>query len=164
MKVKMTERLKENWFYPVTLVLLAAIWLLARSVPPQELQGWELAVIFDVLVTLPLLFALCYRGKFTRNKLIIRIMALQCLGIWVATKIVPIESQTVLPQLAWLRYLGVAVLVLIELRIMVALYKIVFKAETSTSELEEIGMPPLLAKLALMEARFWRWVFSIFKR
>jgi hypothetical protein len=160
----MAERLKENWFYPVTLVLLTAAWMLARSVPSQELTGWELAVLFDVLVTLPLLFALCFRGKFTRNKLIVRIMGLQCLGIWLATKIVPLESQIVLPQLSWLRYAGLAVLALIELRIMVALFKIIFKTETSVKDLEEIGMPPFIAKLALMEARFWRWVFSIFKR
>jgi peptidoglycan/LPS O-acetylase OafA/YrhL len=160
----MTERLKENWFWPVTLVLIAWAWLVSRNLPPRDLSGWELAVLFDVLVTLPLFFALCYRGKLPRNKLIIRILALQCLGIWLATKIVPVESQIVLPHLAWLRYAGVAVLVLIELRIMVALFKIVFKADTNAKQLEGIGMPPLLAKLILLEARFWRWVFSVFRR
>lgn len=159
-----TKRLKENWFWPVTLVLMAAAWLLSRSLPPQELGGWEMAVLFDVLVTLPLLFAFCYRGKLTRNTLIIRILALQCLGIWLATKIVPVESQTLLPQLSWLRYAGLAVLVLIELCIMVVLFKTVFKVDTTSKQLEEIGMPPFLAQLVLLEARFWRWVFSVFKR
>lgn len=70
----------------------------------------------------------------------------------------------VLPQLAWLRYAGLTVLMLIEVRIMVALFKILFKPGTSSKQLEDIGMPPFLAKLALLEARFWRWVFSIFKR
>jgi hypothetical protein len=162
--LRMTERLKENWFWPFTLVLIALAWLVSRNLSPGDLKGWEWAVLFDVLVTLPVLFALCYRAKLRRNKLIIRILALQCLGIWLATKIVPIESQMVLPHLAWLRYAGIAVLVLIELRIMVALFKIVFKADTSARQLEDVGMPPLLAKLMLLEARFWRWVFSIFKR
>jgi hypothetical protein len=162
--VAMTERLKRNWFWPVTLVLLAAAWSFGLSLPPEELRGWEMAVVFDVLVTLPLLFALCYRSTLTRNNLIIRILALQCLGIWLATKIVPVESQILLPQLSWLRYAGLTVLVLIELRIMVVLFKTVFKADTTSKQLEEIGMPPFLAKLALLEARFWRWVFSLFKR
>ena len=160
----MTERLKENWFWPITLVLVALAWFVSNNLPPRDLSGWELAILFDVLITLPLLFVLCYRGKLQRNKLIIRVLALQCLGIWLATKMVPIESQIVLPQLAWLRYAGIAVLVLIELRIMVALFKIVLKADTSAKQLEEIGMPPFLAKLALLEAKFWRWVFSNFKR
>ncbi len=160
----MTERLRENWFWPVAFVLFTVAWSLSASLPPQDLSGWEMAVLFDALITLPLLFAICYRRKLTRKNLIIRILALQCLGIWLATKIVPIESQTLLPQLSWLRYAGLAVLVLIELRIMVALFKTVFKVDATSKQLEEIGMPPFLAKLALLEARFWRWVFSNFKR
>ena len=160
----MTERLKENWFWPVALVLLGAVWSLSANLPPQDLSGWEVAVLFDFLITLPLLFTLCYRRKLTRKNLIIRILALQCLGIWLATKIVPVESQILLPQLSWLRYAGLAVLMLIELRIMVVLFKTVFKADTTSKQLEEIGMPAFLAKLALLEARFWRWVFSFFKR
>lgn len=160
----MTGRLRENWFWPVALVMVTFAWSLSASLPPQNLSGWEVAVLFDVLITLPLLFALCYRRTLTRNTLIIRILALQCLGIWLATKIVPVESQILLPQLSWLRYAGLAVLVLIELRIMVVLFKTVFKVDTTSKQLEEIGMPPFLAKLALLEARFWRWVLSFFKR
>lgn len=160
----MTERLKANWFWPVAFALSVIVWLLTNTLPPQDLGYWELAVLFDVLFTLALLFALCYRGTLTRKNLVIRIIALQCLGIWLATKLVPVESQMVLPQLAWLRYAGMTVLILIEVRIMVALFKISFKPDTSSKQLEDIGMPPFLAKLALLEARFWRWVFSIFKR
>jgi len=160
----MTERLKANWFWLVALSSGVIVWLLTNTLPPQDLGYWELAVLFDVLVTLPLLFALCYRRTLTSKNLIIRIIALQCLGIWLATKLVPIESQMVLPQLAWLRYAGLAVLVLIEVRIIAALFKILFKPDTGLKQLEEIGMPPLLVKLALLEMRFWRWVFSIFKR
>ena len=160
----MTERLKANWFWLVALSSGVIVWLLTNTLPPQDLGYWELAVLFDVLVTLPLLFALCYRRTLTSKNLIIRIIALQCLGIWLATKLVPIESQMVLPQLAWLRYAGLAVLVLIEVRIMVALFKILFKPDTGSKQLEDVGMPPFLAKLALLEVRFWRWVFSVFKR
>ncbi|MBJ7527720.1 MAG: hypothetical protein JHD10_10865 [Sphingomonadaceae bacterium] len=160
----MTEQLKANWFWPVAFALSVIVWLLTNTLPPQDLGYWELAVLFDVLVTLPLLFTLCYRRTLTSKNLIIRIIALQCLGTWLATKLVPVESQMVLPQLAWLRYAGLTVLILIEVRIMVALFKILFKPDTSSKQLEDIGMPPFLAKLALLEARYWRWVFSIFKR
>jgi hypothetical protein len=160
----MTERLKANWFWLVALSSGVIVWLLTNTLPPQDLGYWELAVLCDVLVTLPLLFALCYRRTLTSKNLTIRIIALQCLGIWLATKLVPVESQMVLPQLAWLRYAGLAVLVLIEVRIMVALFKILFNPDTGSKQLEDVGMPPFLAKLALLEVRFWRWVFSVFKR
>jgi hypothetical protein len=160
----MIDRVKTNWFWPLAAALMAGAWLISRTLPPVELSGWEMAVLFDVIVTLPLLFILCYRRTLARNKLIIQIIALQCLGIWLASKIVPVESQQLLPQLEWLRYAGLAVLVLIELRVMVALFRILFKTETNEQQLEDIGMPPLLAKLALIEARFWRRVFSFFKK
>jgi hypothetical protein len=160
----MTQRLKDNWFWPLAIMLSAFAAFIARTTPVGALEGWEVAVVFDVLVTIPVLFALCYRAKLTRNNLIIRVVALQCLGIWLATKIVPVEAQSLLPQLSWLRYLGLAVLVVIELRVIVAMFRIIFKPGTGTAELENLGMPASLAKLALLEARFWRWVFSVFKR
>lgn len=164
MGVVITERLKANWFWPVALGLSGVLWLLTNTLPPQDLGYWELAVLFDVLVTLPLLFMLCYCRTLTFKNLIIRIIALQCLGMWLATKLVPVESQMVLPQLSWLRYAGLIVLILIEVRIMVALFKVLFKPDTGSKQLEDIGIPPFLAKLALLELRFWRWVFSVFKR
>jgi len=160
----MTERLKANWFWPVAFALSVIVWLLTNTLPPQDLGYWELAVLFDVLFTLPLLFALCYCGTLTRKNLVIRIIALQCLGIWLATKLVPVESQMVLPQLAWVRYAGLTVLIMIEVRIIFALFKVLFKPGTGSKQLEDVGMPPFLAKLALLEVRFWRWVFSVFKR
>jgi hypothetical protein len=160
----MTERLKNNWFWPLAFILVAIATLLSRAVPAQTLEGWEIVVLFDMLVTLPALFALCYRSKLTCGNLVVRILALQCLGIWLATKIVPLETQILLPQLSWIRYVGLGVLVLIELRVMVAMFRIVFKSETQSSDLEKLGMPPVLAKLALLEARFWRWVLGFFTR
>ncbi len=160
----MTERLKEHWFWPLALALVAVAWALAARLPSQDLAGWEVAVLFDAFITLPLLYLICYRKKLTRNAMIGRIIALQCLGIWAATKIVPVDQQVWLLQLSWLRYCGLAVLVFIELRLIVALFRIVFKPETTSQQLEDVGMPPFLANLALLEARFWRWAFSIFKR
>lgn len=160
----MTARIKENWFWPLAIALWAFAFLVSRNVPTPELAGWEIAVIVDVMITLPVLFAMCYHAKFTWQKMAIRILALQCFGIWLATMIVPADSQQILPQLSWLRFAGIALLVMIELRIIYAMLKIIFKTDTSTQQLEDLGMPTFLAKLALLEARFWRWVFSFFKQ
>lgn len=160
----MTERIRENWFWPLAIALWAVAFLGSRNVPMPVLDELEIAVIVDVMVTMPVLFALCYRAKLNWQMLAIRILALQCLGIWLATKILPVETQTILPQLSWLRYLGLAVLVVIEIRVVVALFRIVFKVDTGSKQLEKIGMPPLLAKLLLLEVRFWRWLFGIFRR
>src|SRR3546814_2556535 len=79
-------------------------------------------------------------------------------------KLVPVDSQLIIPYLSWLRYAGLAILLLIEIRLALILFKLVFKPDTTESQLQESGMPPLLAKAALLEARFWRWVFGVFGR
>jgi hypothetical protein len=160
----MTLAMKQNWFWPVAVVLFGLTWAIMLVSRPETSAGLELALLFDVLATIPVLFALCYAHVMPLGRLAIRIVALQCLGIWVAAKILPIESQVILLELRWLRNLGLAVLFVIELRLAIALLRLVFRAETKEADLQELGMPPLMAKLALAEARFWRWVVSAFRK
>jgi len=88
----------------------------------------------------------------------VRVFALQCAGIWLATKLVPVDEQSILPYLAVVRWAGLAVIVLFEIRLVAAVVKLQFKPKTTQDELEAAGMPPLLAKFAMLESRFWRWV------
>ena len=52
----------------------------------------------------------------------------------------------------------------IELRLMVAVVKTVFRKEATSQDLVEQGAPEFIAKLMILEARFWRWVLGLFKR
>jgi hypothetical protein len=45
----------------------------------------------------------------------------------------------------------------------IAVLRVLFGADPDPKELERQGMPPLLARLMLAEARFWRWVWSRLK-
>ncbi len=160
----MIAKVKENWFWPLAIMLMALAWTIGQLSSIEPNSSWEYAVVFDVLVTLPILFFLCYRNRNSLKVNLLGIVALQCSGIWLATKIVPIESQNILPYLSWLRYAGLALLFALEIGIVLALIKIVFRADTTATHVEQLGVPPFVAKLLLMEARFWRRVFSIFKR
>lgn len=158
------QYIKTHWFWPLSVILLGLCWIFTYYAPQEIPQGWELAVIFDILITLPILFFLCYRKTLSKKMLAFRIIALQCFGIWLASKIIPTNIQIFLPQLVWMRYVGLLVIAIVELRLMIALFKLVFRTDTQEKQLEEIGMPPLLAKLALMEARFWQRVISFFRK
>ncbi|MEK6637332.1 MAG: hypothetical protein AABY88_04535 [Pseudomonadota bacterium] len=163
--MSMIVKIKENWFWPLAIILVALAWDIGRFTQIKTDSSWEYAVVFDVLVTLPILYFVCYRKKVTFKHNIFRIIALQCTGIWLATKIVPIESQSLLPYLSWLRFGGLAVLFVFEAWIMLALIKLVFRPDTTADQIkQQLGAPAFVAKLILLEARFWRWVFSIFKR
>ncbi len=160
----MIAKVKENWFWPLAIALLALAWAIGQFSNIEPNSSWEYAVVFDVLFTLPILFFLCYRNKNSLKINLLGIVGLQCSGIWLATKIVPIESQNILPYLSWLRIAGLVLLFALEVGVVFALIKIVFRADTSAKEVEQLGVPPFVAKLLLMEARFWRRVFSFFKR
>jgi hypothetical protein len=78
----------------------------------------------------------------------------------IAAKIVPDQAETILRGLGWVRGLGIAVLTIFEGMAFVAAMRILFGDEPDAVALERQGIPPLLVKLMLAEARFWRWVWS----
>lgn len=155
-----------NWFVLILPLLAAAAYLMARTVPwAEEGAGFEAALLFDVCVTLPLLYALCYRRALRVSQLAIRCLGLACLGIFLLGYIVPPEGQSLLPSFGIARWIGIGVLVLIELRLLIAGIRLVFFSSASLEELQaKTGAPPLLAKMMLIEARFWKAVWRLLRR
>lgn len=151
---------RRHWFYLALPLLLAAAFS-ARSAFPWDTQPRlaEAATLFDWCLFVPALYALCYRDKPVRA-LALRLLALLCGGVWVAAMIVPLSAQTLLPGLGWLRSAGIAILVLVELAAAAAMLRIVFGAAPDPEALVRQGVPPLLARLMLAEARFWRWLWD----
>ena len=158
------EKLKQNWFWPVAILLWAAVWFLVRQMPQDIPANYEYAVLADVFITMPLLLWLCYRSQLTKKALLLRVVGAVSLGIWLASQMLQPEHQTILPLLGSLRNIGLGVAIAIELWLFVSILKIVFKKETTSQVLVDQGVPEFMAKLMLLEARFWRWVFGLFKK
>ena len=154
----MPALMRNNWFWPVAAIIAAAIWALSTISQVPLSPGFEKALLFDALITMPVLYLLCYRSSFTTTALIVRVLALQCAGIWLAAKLVPVGNQSILSHLTWIRWAGLAIVTLFEIRLVAAVVKLQLKPTTLQDELEAAGMPPVLAKLAMLEARFWRWI------
>jgi hypothetical protein len=154
-----------NWFLVLLPALFAISFFFTRSVDWGGTGGMAEAVtLFDWCVSIPFLYFLCYRKKLPARQLILRLLALACLGIWVATLLVPAAYQEILPQLSWPRRAGLAILVLIELRVLVAALRIVFSGTATAAELSQgIGIPPLIARMMMAEARFWRAVWRLIR-
>ena len=158
------ERLKQNWFWPVAILLWAAVWFLVRQMPQDIPANYEYAVLTDVFITMPLLLWLCYRSQLTTKALLLRVVGVISLGIWLASQMLQPEHQTILPLLGSLRNIGLGVAIAIELWLFVSILKIVFKKDTTSQVLVDQGVPEFMAKLMLLEARFWRWVFGLFRK
>ena len=155
-----------NWFLLVAPVLAVVGLLVARTVPwGTDDSGFEAVLLFDACVSVPVLYVLCYGRTMSVGQLAVRSLALACLGICLLGQVVPADAQSLLPRFGWARWIGIAVLLLIELRLLVAGIRLVFEGETTAHELQEkTGAPPLLARLMLLEARFWKAVWRFLRR
>jgi hypothetical protein len=57
------------------------------------------------------------------------------------------------------------VLALIELRLLAVALKLVFAGRATADEIaERTGAPPWIARLMLIEARFWKWLWRSIRR
>lgn len=147
-----------NWFVVAAPSLFLAAALVSRSAfTAVEGPVMERALLFDACVTLPALYALCYGRSLSLWQLALRMVGIACLGIYFLGFIVPVEEQRLLPAFAWARTAGMILLIVIELRILIATLGLLFRPDTTAEEVAaRSGMPMLTAKLMLLEARMWK--------
>lgn len=159
--------LKAHWF------VVAFVLIFAGNGTLTYLDGWgstrlmEAGLLFDFAILIPSLYLICYRDQ--GKKIIYKAIGLACLGIWATGKFIPEESHRILESVSFLRYVGLGVLFLIELRIGIAIFKSVFASEKQYEKnrdaaISEADMPVWLAKLMAWEANLWRKVWLSFKR
>jgi hypothetical protein len=154
-----------NWFILLMPALLLIGWLAGRAIPwAEEGRAMETALLIDACVTLPVLYALCYCGRLPHWQLVIRLLGIACLGIYLIGQVVPAEHQALLPAFSWARSIGLGFLILIELWLFVSVLRLVFRSGTTAEQLTaKTGAPPLIAKLLLLEARFWSAVWRFLR-
>jgi hypothetical protein len=159
-----TQALRTHWFFLVAPLVFAVDLYVGLSLRGEFDRLLEASLLFDLAVLLPGLYWLCYRQH--GRKAVIRAAAIACLGIWVASKVVPESERDVLNYVVPLRYLGLAVLVWLELVVFVAIYRTVFKGGSidEAASRAPADIPRWAAKLLAMEARFWLKVWDAVKR
>ncbi len=153
-----------HWFVPLAPVLLLIEYGFARSTDWVQAGPAEAAILFDLCLFVPFLYLLCYRRRLAGAALLVRAAALSLLGIYLASQLVPEQAQHLLPRLSWLRTAGLAVLILVELRLFAAILRMIFTGETSAEQVAARGGAPLwVARLMLLEARFWRALWRLIR-
>lgn len=151
--------LRRHWFIPLATAIVLG------DVGALHFQDWdhprlfEGAVLFDFAIVLPLLYLWCYRARGTG--VILPMIGLASLGIWAASHLIPVEHQHVLGSVAWLRTLAIAVLVLIEVKILFGFYKAVFASDSTPEDIAEklaadLPLPRWVTRVLAFEARMLR--------
>ena len=146
--------LKAHWYLPVAALILVVDSRTVWQIHQRQPQLAELGFLADVLLLLPFLAWLAYRGPGSRR--LLKPLAIACAGVWLASRILPPDCQHWLPYLRPLRWAGLAVLLVIELRLIVAVYRRAFggAAPMDTAKLlhNTGGVPHWLARLMAQEA------------
>lgn len=165
-KIISANGLKKHWFWP------AAFAIVAVNAMVVAIDGWqaprikEFGVLFDFALLIPALYLICYRAS--GKKAFVRTIALACLGVWATGHVVPSTHHFLISQIDWVRYVGLAVLVLIEIRLAIEIWRLAFRghAEDASQAIrekaEKEGAPPWVAKLMAAEAKIWKqlWRFA----
>ena len=158
------SQLRTHWFFLAAPLILAVNLYVGLSSRGEISPLIEFGLLFDLVVLVPCLYWLCYRAQ--GRKAIIKAAALACLGIWIALKLVPEQEQSVLGYVAPLRYVGLAALIWLELVVMVAIYRSMFKGNSVEETAAKVApdMPQWVVRLLAMEAAFWSKVWRVLKR
>jgi hypothetical protein len=156
------EWLKANWFFLAAAFVVLGDFSAMHHIAASRPRLLEAALLGDFVVVLPCLYGVCYRSR--GKKAWVRALALACLGIWAVSKLLPQDAQPLVVHLGPFRYLGMAVLALLEAQVVLAVYRAVFRGasvEQAAKTLQEkTDMPAWVARLAALEAAFWRRVAS----
>ena len=156
---------KNHWFWPAAIAVCSVNALVLLLDGWQSPQIKEAGVLFDFAVLIPALYLICYWkiGK----KAVIKTIAFACLGIWVAGHIVPNEHHAILNEVGSLRYVGLAVLLAIEIRIGIEIFRLAFRSKSHAEsdsavkrKAEEEDIPPWVANIMAWESRMWRKTWS----
>ena len=156
--------LRVHWFFFIAPVVLAVNLYVGLSERGDIDRFVEAGLLFDLMVLILCLYWLCYRRR--GRHAVIQAAALACLGIWAALKLVPESERILLNYVAPIRYVGLTVLVWLDLIVVLAIYRSVFKGGSVTEAASHApdGVPPWIAKLLALEARFWLTVWGKVKR
>jgi hypothetical protein len=165
--VKLKLGLMQHWFFVAAVLVTgvnSAIAFTDTWDPPRLLEA---GMLFDLALVIPALYWLCYRK--TDKSIWPRLIAVGCLGIWVAGHLVPDQHHYLLSDLSVLRYAGLAILVLLELKLIFAMYRAAFgtgdHAQHKLDEVfEDAALPPWVQRIVKWEVGVWKQIGAALKR
>ncbi len=147
-----------NWFLPVAIAVVGTDVVVAQAGPMT--RAVEAGLLLDLVVLLPCLYLFSIRGRAG----LARAVGLACLGIWVAAKLIPEADRMLLVYIAPLRYVGLVVLVLLELAVVRLIYRTLTSSGSEAAAAQrasaESGMTLWVARLIAWEMRIWSKAIS----
>lgn len=165
MELKLTKP-REKWFFLIALPLAVAIELaFARSLDWTTYPRSEWVALFDLCVFMPLLYLLVFSSELTRKARILRCLGIAGVGLFAASLIVPVSNQFIIGELLHLRNAAMVGVIAFEGWVLWKVIGAVYRRNADAKTLErEFAMPEWVARLMVLEAKFWKAVWQFLRR
>ena len=153
---------RERYFFLLILPLAVIIeWAFAVTHDWLAYPRSEWVVLFDLCLFVPLLYFICFSSSLEMRARLIRTAGIVGMGLFAARFIVPEANQFVIADLAHLRNLMLVCVLAFEGWVFFKVIQAVYRRNADAAALErDFAMPAWIAKLMVLEARFWKAVWA----
>jgi hypothetical protein len=160
------RRPREKWFFLVALPLAIAIeWAFARSLDWAAYPRSEWVVLFDLCIFMPLLYLAAFGSELARKARLLRVLGIAGIGLFASSFIVPAPNQFIISELSAVRKVAMVGIVAFEGWILWKVIGAVYRHNADAKTLErDFAMPEWIAKLMVLEAKFWKAVWAFLRR
>ena len=157
---------REKWFFLIALPLAIAIeWAFARSLDWSAYPRSEWVALFDLCVFMPLLYLAAFSSALTRKARLLRGLGIAGIGLFASSFIVPGPNQYIIGELSALRNAAMIGIIAFEGWLLWKVIGAVYRQNVDAKTLErEFAMPEWVAKLMVLEAKFWKAVWQFLRR
>ncbi|NIE79329.1 hypothetical protein [Asaia sp. As-1742] len=151
--------MRKHWFYPYIVMSYIAVFLWLSGFQNSPVKAAHQTLIGATWIgTLVLACWVCDRPP-TLMRGLVRSLALGGSGLWIARHTLPGFDEGATPHIGWVRFISVGLAVLCESIVLIAAMRLVFGKTGDPDKLNDLGLPPLVVRAMLAEARFWRRVW-----
>lgn len=157
---------REKWFFLIALPLAIAIeWAFARTLDWSAYPRSEWVALFDLCVFMPMLYLTAFTSELTRKARLLRCLGVAGAGLFASGLIVPEPNQFIIGELSAVRKIAMVGIVAFEGWVLWKVIGAVYRHDADAKTLErEFAMPEWIAKLMVLEARFWKAVWQFLCR
>jgi hypothetical protein len=165
MEFKLTK-LNEKWFFLAVLPLAIAIeWAFAQSLDWTAYPRAEWVALVDLCVIVPIIYFAFFSRSLGMKARLIRTAGIAGLGLLASSYIVPGANQIIIGELSSIRNAVLLVVVAFEIFVFWKMISALYINNADEKALErDFAVPEFVAKLLVMEAKFWKAVWRFFRR
>ena len=165
MELKLT-RPSAKWFF-LTLLPLAILieGVFTATLDWSAYPRSEWVVLVDLCVIMPLLYFVAFSSGASLKTRILHALAIAGLGLLAAKMMVPEANQFLIGQLSQMRAALFVVILAFEAFVIWKVLSALYTKNADAKEIERgFAVPPFIAKLLVLEAKFWKAVWSLIWR